>query len=365
MDKNKGVKIKKEESDFEQLKVWQNNPDLLYYLSDNHWNHQVNHLLYGYITSRYKGNEVGVYINLALCNGEDAFKIDYNQIYGVMFNEAYSFCSYVLTTPVPETKIGFLENSAESLCREKLAKPIVAYNILVMTGLILCFANDKNDAVGRFLNRLSGYNHSHYVGDEFHHFENYIKIGLECVAAIMIDGQIQSSGKLRPGYDYKGRDEYLRKTISCYRVSAEKLEKRSRLYKVNYTLSELQIIWAVRHLMNEITDKGKYLMYNQDQFYAIMRVLVKCYGVRNSPKTEFGKFMTNLGLDNLRIPYKYESVRKVAPPKLAILDVELWHQYSNDADEYTMKQVRIAVRLLALLEEAKKHDVKELASEAG
>ena len=94
-----------------------------------------------------------------------------------------------------------------------------------MTGLLLCFANDKNDAVGKFLNRLSNYNHSHYFGDKFHHFENYIKIGLNCVAGIMIDGQIQSPGKLRSGYDYKEKDEYLRKTIVLYKFIAEKMEK--------------------------------------------------------------------------------------------------------------------------------------------
>ena len=144
MHKEKGATNKNNYSDFELLKIWKDNPDLLYYLSDNHWNHHVNHLLFAYLTSRYKGNEVGVYINLELGNGENAFKIDYNQIYGVMFNEAYYFCHYVLTTPVPETIIGFLENKAESLCPDdaKLAKPIIAYNILVMTGLILCFAND-------------------------------------------------------------------------------------------------------------------------------------------------------------------------------------------------------------------------------
>ena len=225
MDKKKGA-TGKNDSDFEHLKVWQNNPDLKYYLSEDHWNYYVNQLLFTYLKSRYNGNEVGVFINLAQLNGEDSFKEDYKQIYGVMFNEAYCFCHYVLTTPVPETEISFLEAKAESLCSVKSAKPIIEYNILVMTGLILCFANDQNDAVGRFLNHLSGYNHSHYFGDEFHHFDNYFKIGLECVAGIMIDGQIQSPGKLCPGYGYKGHDEYLRKTIPWYRVSAEKLEKR-------------------------------------------------------------------------------------------------------------------------------------------
>lgn len=213
------------DSDFDHLKVWQDNPDLKYYLSKDHWNHHVNELLYTYLTSRYKGNEVGVYINLGLLNGS-AFKIDYNQIYGVMFNEAYSFCSYILTSTAPQTEITFLERKAESLCSVKLAKPIIAYNILVMTGLILCFSNDQNETVGRFLRRLSGYNHTHYFGDEFHHFENYIKIGLNVVAGIMIDGQLQHPGKLRPGFDYKGHDEYLRKTLPWYRISAEMFEKR-------------------------------------------------------------------------------------------------------------------------------------------
>ena len=107
MDKKKGT-TKKIDSDFEHLKVWQDNPNLKYYLSEKHWNCHVNKLLYAYLTSRYNGDEVGVYINLELGNGENAFKIDYNQIYGVMFNEAYSFCSYVLTNPVPEADITFL-----------------------------------------------------------------------------------------------------------------------------------------------------------------------------------------------------------------------------------------------------------------
>ena len=150
---------------------------------------------------------------------------DYNQIYGVMFNEAYCFCSYVLTTPVPYTKIAFLERKAKTLCSIESAAPLISYNILVMTGLILCFANDHNDDVGRFLNYLSIHNSTHCFGDKFHHFEDYCKIGLICVAGIMADGQLQPPGKLRPGYDYKSRDEYLRKTIIEYKCIAEEMEK--------------------------------------------------------------------------------------------------------------------------------------------
>lgn len=270
MDKKAGATTKKNYSDFEQLKVWQDNPDLLYYLSDNHWNHHVNLLLYAYLTSRYKGNEVGVYINLALCNGEAAFKIDYNSIYGVMFNEAYCFCSYVLNTPVPETKIGFLENKAESLCPDdaKLAKPIVAYNILVMTGLILCFANEQNNNVGRFLSFLSRYNHTNYFGDEYHHFEDYIKTGVECVAGIMIDGQLRPPGKLRPGYDYKGHDEYLRKTILWYRVSVEKVEKR--VEKPSNKTNEMESVLSqkINEVLNKVEEQAEMIRKLERRSYS-------------------------------------------------------------------------------------------------
>lgn len=218
-------KNQNEDSDFVSLKVWKDNPDLDYYLSYEHWNHDVNHLLYIYLKNRYKGNEIGIYINLVLLNGSTSFKIDYNQIYGVMFNEAYSFCSYVLNTKVPETKIHTLEKNAAELCHIESAAPIISYHILVMTGLILCFSDVKNEAVGRFLNCLSNHNSTHFFGEEFHHFEDYIKVGLDIIAAIMIDSRLRP-GKLHLGYDYKDRDEYLRKTIPWYRICAEKYEKR-------------------------------------------------------------------------------------------------------------------------------------------
>ena len=67
--------IQIENSDFEHLKDWKDNPDLDYYLSEEHWNHDVNYLVYIYLKSRYKGNEVGIYINLVLLNGSASFKI--------------------------------------------------------------------------------------------------------------------------------------------------------------------------------------------------------------------------------------------------------------------------------------------------
>ena len=227
MDKNKGATNKKYNSDFEHLKDWKDNSDLKYYLSKSHWNYHVNQALFAYLKSRYEGNEVGVYINLAFLNGNASFENDYNQIYGVMINEAYSFCSFVLTTSAPYTNIRFLERKAESLCPDtaKPAKPIVAYNILVMTGLILCFANVQIDDVGKFLSYLSIHNSTCYFGEGFHHFEKYCNIGLRFVAGIMAHGQLYPPGKLRPNYDYKSRDEYLRREIVWYKIIAEELEK--------------------------------------------------------------------------------------------------------------------------------------------
>lgn len=295
----KGNASQKMDSDFDHLKTWEDNPDLKYYLSKNHWNHHVNELLYAYLTSRYKGNEVGVYINMVFLNGS-AYKINYNQIYGVMFNEAYNFCSYILTTNVPETEITYLETKAESLCPVELAKPIIAYNILVMTGFILCCAYDQNDAVGRFLCRLSIYNHTHYFGDKFHHFEDYIKIGYECVAAIMIDGQIQTPGKLRPGYDYKGRDEYLRKTIPWYRISAEKFEKRLKESEEGTEVKDIPEDLPLAGVLNtnraqkyfKLAIKKGWMKLCQDEKYEWLGVKQRPCGTPNM--TELAYFLGNV-----------------------------------------------------------------------
>lgn len=342
MHKEKGATNKNNYSDFELLKIWKDNPDLLYYLSDNHWNHHVNHLLFAYLTSRYKGNEVGVYINLALCNGEDAFKIDYNQIYGVMLNEAYCFCSYVLTNPVPEMGIAYLEGKAESLCSIKLAQPIIAYNILVMTGLILCFANDKNYAVCRFLNRLSGYNHTHYFGDEFHHFEDYCKIGLICVAGIMADGQLQPPGKLRPGYNYKSRDEYLRKTIIKYKCIAEEMEKNRKDAntrkqeekqamddKFNDILNKLaeqtEIIRRIEHHSNVAHHQQR----RSDSWESIMRYVDVPISIPNRNEDETGNKKTGAP----KKPFKNFVVGKDEEEKNKVMEIIRNNIISSDAKQ--------------------------------
>ena len=116
------------------------------------------------------------------------------------------------------------------------------------------------------------------------------------------------------------------------------------------TKSEEVIKRALVRLMDEKDDEGKYLVHDQGQFYGVKAVLTspRC-GLPSKP-ADFGKVLRNLELDNLRVPYVQESVRKIHLHQLPS-NVELWHQYINIADEYSLKQVKPAVRLMQLLEE--------------
>ena len=94
----------KDISDFEYLKVWQYNPNLDYYLSEQHWNFHVNQILYKNLLVFHDGKEVGAFLETP----DGSFTrpiIDYTEKYGRMFNETYRLCSIILTTPIPETKV--------------------------------------------------------------------------------------------------------------------------------------------------------------------------------------------------------------------------------------------------------------------
>lgn len=118
------------------------------------------------------------------------------------------------------------------------------------------------------------------------------------------------------------------------------------------TKTEELIKRALIRLMDEKDDEGNYLVYEQGQFYGLKAVLTSPICGLPSKPSDFEKVMGNLELDKLRIPYVYESVRKVHPHQLPN-NVELWHQYLNIADEYSLKQVIPAVRLMEILEEEK------------
>lgn len=340
MDKEKEVLTRNTDSDYERLKVWKDNPKLDDYLSEKHWNHQVNELLYAYLKSRYSGNEVGVYINMGLLSYQEGQ--DYNQIYGVMFNEAYCFCSYVLTTPVPYTKIAFLERKAKTLCSIESAAPLISYNILVMTGLILCFANDHNDDVGRFLNYLSIHNSTHCFGDKFHHFEDYCKIGLICVAGIMADGQLQPPGKLRPGYDYKSRDEYLRKTIIEYKCIAEEMEKSRKETNTRKQEKKMAMDGKFNDILNKLAEQTEIIrriehhsnaahhqQRRSDSWESIMRYVDVPISIPNRNEDETG----NKKIGAPKKPFKNFVVGKDEEEKNKVMEIIRNNIISNDAKQ--------------------------------
>ena len=113
------------------------------------------------------------------------------------------------------------------------------------------------------------------------------------------------------------------------------------------TKTDKQVKQAVEQLMAAQDDEGAYVMQDQEQWYAVKAVLTQQCGFPVKP-ADFERSLKNLELDQLRIPYVYDSVRKVHVHQLPG-NVELWHQYQNTADEYSRKQVAVAVRLMELL----------------
>ena len=113
------------------------------------------------------------------------------------------------------------------------------------------------------------------------------------------------------------------------------------------TKTDKQVKQAVEQLMAAQDDEGAYVMQDQEQWYAVKAVLTQQCGFPVKP-ADFERSLKNLELDQLRVAYVYDSVRKVHVHQLPG-NVELWHQYQNTADEYSRKQVAVAVRLMELL----------------
>ena len=117
------------------------------------------------------------------------------------------------------------------------------------------------------------------------------------------------------------------------------------------TKTDKQVKQAVELLMDACDEQGLYLMQDQEQWFAAKAVLTQVCGFPVKP-ADFERSLKNLGLDQLRVPYVYDSVRKVHVHQLP-QNVELWHQYQNTADEYSRKQVVVATKLMELLEKVK------------
>ena len=221
-------------SDFEHLKVWQDNPDLDYYLSESHWNFHVNNILHKNLLVFYEGCEVGAFLDVKANRVTQPIK-DYTPLYGKLFNEAYKLCNNILSLPVPETKVArFAQQAATWKFRNlndeddnpvgiapNVMDLIESYHILGMANAILTFANDYKDAVDRFLIALSVYKDTGlYFRGYIHSFEHYNKVYEAFIFATLMDGSY-----LRPGYDNKKRNEYLRNNIPWFENLITESEK--------------------------------------------------------------------------------------------------------------------------------------------
>lgn len=113
------------------------------------------------------------------------------------------------------------------------------------------------------------------------------------------------------------------------------------------TNSDKDIKAAIIELQEAKDEDGKYLMHDSDQWYAVFRVLSHYCGYPTKPK-DFEMTMKNLGSDSFRVPCNYENFRKVKPNKLP-QNVDLWKEYWNSADQYSLKQIKVAVKLMEIL----------------
>ncbi len=154
-------------TDFEHLKDWKDNPDLDYYLSEEHWNYHVNSLLYKNLLVFHE-KELGAFLDVSSDNFTQPIK-DYTSLYGSLINEAYRLCYNVLTTPVPETKVAHFANQAATWkfrdLKDEDGNPIElvpnvtdlieSYHILGMGNAILTISNVQKKVQSRIHLQLS------------------------------------------------------------------------------------------------------------------------------------------------------------------------------------------------------------------
>ncbi len=117
--------------------------------------------------------------------------------------------------------------------------------------------------------------------------------------------------------------------------------------EIPLTVADKNIKEALEELQNAKDEQDKYILFDFDQWYAVFRVLSQFCGYPQKPK-DFDKTMKNIGADKMRVPCKYENYRKVVLNKLP-QNVALWKHYLNMADQYSLKQIKVAMKLMDIL----------------
>ena len=116
---------------------------------------------------------------------------------------------------------------------------------------------------------------------------------------------------------------------------------------VKLSKTDKDIREAIDELQKAKDEKGEYLMHDLDQWYAVFRVLSFFCGYPVKPR-DFETSMKNIGCNELRLPCRYENFRKVTVNRLP-QNVGLWRQYLNSADQYSLKQLKVAIKLMDIL----------------
>lgn len=119
------------------------------------------------------------------------------------------------------------------------------------------------------------------------------------------------------------------------------------------TVSDVKMKETLEQLLNATDGEGKKMFTQQQQWYAVYRVLSEEYGY---PKimTDFCGVMSDIGMKDVQPPCTYQSLKKVSQ-KMPLLSCKtnLWGSYLNRAESNTKKQIEIALKLMDLLAETR------------
>lgn len=117
------------------------------------------------------------------------------------------------------------------------------------------------------------------------------------------------------------------------------------------TISDTKIKEALEVLLRATDEDGHKLFVQNNQWYAVFRVLSESCDYPSTMK-EFCRVMTDMGMDEVNPPCKYDSIKKV-PGEMTQLacKTSLWRSHLNKATTQVKKQIEIALKLMELLSE--------------
>ena len=117
------------------------------------------------------------------------------------------------------------------------------------------------------------------------------------------------------------------------------------------TISDTKIKEALEELLSSTDENGHKLFAQKNQWYAVFRVLSESCDYPANIK-DFCRVMTDMGMDEVMPPCKYDSIKKV-PSEVTQLACKttLWQSYRNKATTQAKKQIEVALKLMDLLSE--------------